>query len=243
MSQTSGRVLRPLPWHAASSAAARVKMRMLRLRADGAGLLGSAQSHPVESAFSQVAPSNHSSTDLHDNARFARIVLPYLGDAYALARRMTGSRRDAEDVVQEACIRAFRAISRVNNVNFRAWVLTVVHNTACTWLRRNRRHAALVGVPDLAATELEHAIIGDVNAETPETVLIAKSDTERLDAAISALPPPFRETVILRDLDGLSYREIAEITGAPIGTVLSRVARGRKRLLASLLEEANFTHC
>src|SRR5262249_27254154 len=228
---------------ASGSAAARAKMRMLRMHADGAARLESTRAHPVISSSPPVAPSNHSLPALPDNVRFARIVLPYLGDAYALARRMTGSRRDAEDVVQEACIRAFRAISRVTDGHLRAWVLTVVHNTACTWLRRNRRHAALVGVSDLVATELEQAIVGDVNAETPETVLIAKSDAERLDAAISALPMPFRETVVLRDLDGLSYREIAEITGAPIGTVMSRLARGRKRLLERLVEETEITHC
>jgi RNA polymerase sigma-70 factor (ECF subfamily) len=216
---------------------------MLRLRADAAARRESTRPHPVEFPSPQVLPSDNSLTGLHDNARFARIVLPYLGDAYALARRITGSRRDAQDVVQEACIRAFRAISRVTDGHFRAWVLTVVHNTACSWLRRNRRHAALVAVPDLAATELEHAIVGNVNAETPETLLIAKSDAERLDAAISALPMPFRETLVLRDLEGLSYRKIAEITGAPIGTVMSRLARGRKRLLERIAEETKFTHC
>ena len=178
-----------------------------------------------------------------ERREFEEIFLPHLDAAYNLARWIVQNDQDAQDVVQEACIRAFRAISRVTDGHFRAWVLTVVHNTACSWLRRNRRHAALVAVPDLAATELEHAIVGDVNAETPETLLIAKSDAERLDAAISALPMPFRETLVLRDLEGLSYRKIAEITGAPIGTVMSRLARGRKRLLERIAEETKFTHC
>jgi RNA polymerase sigma factor (sigma-70 family) len=96
-----------------------------------------------------------------------------------------------------------------------------------------------VGVGDLEATELEYAIVGDVNAETPETALIAKTDAEQLDAAISALPTPFREALILRDLDGLSYREIAEVTGVPIGTVMSRLARGRSRVFEEIIGQTS----
>jgi len=92
-----------------------------------------------------------------------------------------------------------------------------------------------VGVPNLESTELEQAIVGDVSAETPETALIAKTDSEQLEAAISALPAQFREALVLRDLDGLSYREIAEVTGAPIGTVMSRLARGRSRVFKKIV--------
>ena len=168
-----------------------------------------------------------------DNARFANVVLPHLGDAYALARWITGNRADAEDVVQDACLRAFRAIGGFAHGSARAWVLTIVRNTAYTWLGKNRP-AALVAVDDLEAVETAQAIAGDPNAETPETALIAQTEGARLEAAIAGLPTPFRETLILRDVQGLDYREIAEVTGVPIGTVMSRLARGRGRLIAEL---------
>ena len=168
-----------------------------------------------------------------DNARFANVVLPHLGDAYALARWITGNRADAEDVVQDACLRAFRAIRSFADGSARAWVLTIIRNTAYTWIGKNRP-AALVAVEDIEAVELAQAIPGDPNAATPETALIAQTDAARLDAAISGLPIPFRETLILRDVQGLDYREIAEVTGVPIGTVMSRLARGRSRLIATI---------
>src|SRR6266436_5114961 len=117
-----------------------------------------------------------------DHARFARIVLPHLADAYSLARWITGNRADAEDVVQEASLRAFRAIWNVD-ANPRAWMLTIVRNTAFTWLRKNRP-AALVAVEDLEEVEHARAAAGDVEAETPETTLIAKADSAQLAAAI-----------------------------------------------------------
>jgi RNA polymerase sigma factor (sigma-70 family) len=171
--------------------------------------------------------------DQHDHARFARLVLPHLGDAYSLARWITGSRADAEDVVQEACLRAFRAIGGVADGSARPWVLTIVRNTAYTWLRKNRPSAVLV-VEDLEAVENAQAVPGDPDSKTPETTLIAKTDAVALEAAIAAVPMPYRETMVLRDVQGLSYREIAEVTGVPIGTVMSRLARGRSRVLRIL---------
>jgi RNA polymerase sigma factor (sigma-70 family) len=168
-----------------------------------------------------------------DNARFANVVLPHLGDAYALARWITGNRADAEDVVQDACLRAFRAIGGFADGSARAWVLTIVRNTAYTWIGKNRP-AALVAVEDLEAVEMAQAVPGDPDAETPETALIAQTDAARLAAAISGLPEPFRETLVLRDVQGLDYREIAQVTGAPIGTVMSRLARARSRLIATI---------
>jgi len=172
-----------------------------------------------------------------DHARFASLVLPHLGDAYSLARWITGSRADAEDVVQDACLRAFRAIGRLAGGNARPWVLTIVRNTAYTWLRKNRPSAVLV-VEDLEAVESAQAIPGDPDSETPETTLIAKTDAAVLEAAISALPMLYRETMILRDVQGLSYREIGEVTGVPIGTVMSRLARGRNRVINTIRKSA-----
>jgi RNA polymerase sigma-70 factor (ECF subfamily) len=173
-------------------------------------------------------------------ARFERIVQPHLGDAYALARWITGDRADAEDVVQEACLRAFRAINGYAGGNTRAWVLTIVRNTAYTWLARNRT-AVVTAVDDLAAIEhanasanLAEASAGGAYATNPESDLIATADAARLEAAIAALPPHFRDTLVLRDIQGLDYREIAAVTEVPVGTVMSRLARARQRLVRAI---------
>jgi RNA polymerase sigma factor (sigma-70 family) len=173
-----------------------------------------------------------------DSVRFANLVLPHLGDAYSLARWITGNRSDAEDVVQDACLRAFNAIGSVTDGSARAWMLAIVRNAAYTWLRKNRPKT-LIGVEDLEAVESAQAVPGDPDAETPETELIAKTDAVRLEAAILALPAPFRETLILRDVQGLAYREIAEVTGVPIGTVMSRLARGRGQLIKTIGRKAS----
>jgi len=170
---------------------------------------------------------------LDDNARFRSIVMPYIDDAYRLAHWLTGNRTDAEDVVQDASLRAFRAIREFAGGSARSWLLSIVRNTAYSWLRKNRP-TAVVTVEDLEAVELENAKPGDPNGETPEAALIAKVDTEQLHAAIAALPTPFRETLVLRDIEGLDYREIAEATEVPIGTVMSRLARARRRLIATI---------
>ena len=176
----------------------------------------------------------------HDQARFASVVLPHLADAYALARWLTGNRADAEDVVQEACLRAFRGISGFAGVNARAWLLTIVRHAAYSWLGKNRS-AALVMVDDLAAVEHKQAggaALLDAAPQTPEEALIAKAEAARLEAAIAELPLPFRETLVLRDVQGLDYREIAEVTKVPIGTVMSRLARARQRLIARVGTDA-----
>jgi RNA polymerase sigma-70 factor, ECF subfamily len=168
-----------------------------------------------------------------ENARFASLVLPHLAEAYSLARWLTRNGADAEDVVQDACLRAFRAVGSFAGGSARAWTLTIVRHSAYAWLRKNRP-AALVAVEDLEAAESAQANPGDPNAETPETELIAKTEAAQLEAAIAALPAPFRETLVLRDVQGLDYREIAEVTGVPMGTVMSRLARARRRLIATL---------
>jgi RNA polymerase sigma factor (sigma-70 family) len=157
--------------------------------------------------------------------RFSKLVLPHLADAYALAYRITGSHADAEDVLQEASLRAFRAVGNVMDRSARAWMMTIIRNTSFTWMRKNRPSAVFT-VDDLEEVEVAQTDPGDPG---PETMMIAKSDME---TTITALPDPFRETVILRDLHGLSYREIAERTKVPIGTVMSRLARARSRFLA-----------
>jgi len=163
------------------------------------------------------------------NARFAEVVLPHLDDAYALARWLTGNPADAEDVVQDGCLRAFRGIAGFTGGNARAWVLTIIRHTAYGWMRKNRPTAILM-VEDLEAIEHQQANSNGAAGETPESALIAKTERERLERAIAVLPAPFRETLVLRDLQGLSYREIAQVTRVPVGTVMSRLARARGRL-------------
>jgi RNA polymerase sigma-70 factor, ECF subfamily len=140
-------------------------------------------------------------------------------------------------VVQEACLRAFRSIGTFAGGSARAWVLAIVRNTAYAWLAKNRK-AALVAVDDLGIRERAQAEGGGELATivpaTPETELIEKADAARLGAAISALPTEFRETLVLRDMQGLEYREIAEVTGTPVGTVMSRLARARRRLVEAM---------
>jgi len=176
-------------------------------------------------------------SDEDDRRRFADVVMPHLGDAYALAHWLTGDAADADDVVQEASLRAFRAIGAYGGRNARAWTLTIVRNTALSWLTKQRRRT-VVPVEDLEAVERAQALPGrngvQASPATPETELIAKADAARLEAAIAELPLPFRETLVLRDLQGLDYREIAEVTEVPVGTVMSRLARARRRLIDTI---------
>ena len=180
------------------------------------------------------APDSLSGLD--DNARFRSIVMPHIDEAYRLAHWLTGNRTDAEDVVQDASMRAFRAIRNYTGGSARSWVLSIVRNTAYSWLRKNRP-AAVVTVDDLEAVELEQANPGDRDGDNPEAALIAKADADQLRSAIAALPTAFRETLVLRDIEGLDYREIAQATEVPIGTVMSRLARARHRLIATLTSE------
>ena len=180
-----------------------------------------------------VTPGAQDTAGLDDNALFRTVVMPHIDEAYRLARWLTTNGTDAEDVVQDASLRAFRAIRSYAGGNPRAWLLSIVRNTAYSWLRKNRP-ATIVSVEDLEAVELEHGKLDERHDETPESSLIAKVDAEQLRAAIAKLPAPFRETLVLRDIEGLDYREIAEATEVPIGTVMSRLARARRRLLEML---------
>jgi RNA polymerase sigma factor (sigma-70 family) len=188
---------------------------------------GTISSPPQQNAALNRLNSNNS------HARFRNVVLPHLDDAYGLARWLTGNGVDADDVVQEACLRAFRGIGNFSDGNARAWVLTIVRHTAYGWLRTNRPTTVEL-VDDLES--IKGAQSSELNVETPEMSLIAKADAKVLDAAIAALPTPFRETLVLRDIQGLAYREIAQVTGVPAGTVMSRLARARRVLMTILVK-------
>jgi RNA polymerase sigma-70 factor, ECF subfamily len=155
--------------------------------------------------------------------RFNEMVLPHLDDAYGLARWLTGNRTDAEDVVQDACMRALASLETAVVEQPRAWVLTIVRNTTFTWL-------VLIGDPQL----LEAATAHRDSAPDPEEALIAAADESALKSAIQALPHIFREVIVMRDINGMSYREIAAAIGAPQGTVMSRLARARAQLVEKL---------
>jgi RNA polymerase sigma factor (sigma-70 family) len=170
---------------------------------------------------------------------FDALVRPHLADALALARWLTRNRTDAEDVLQEACLRAFRSIHTCVGNNPRAWVLTVLRNTAYSWLEKNRR-GELIGIEDLESRErdlIENSVAPDWHTVTPEAELIEKANAEELRGAIERLPVEFRETLVLRDIHGLDYREIAEIVGVPVGTVMSRLSRARRHLLRGFQPE------
>lgn len=174
------------------------------------------------------------------NSQFSAVVLPHLPDALTTALWLTGDRADAEDVVQEACLRAFRAIASFTSGNARAWVLAIVRNTAHSWLRKNRR-SELVAVDDLDVEERVQAERGadmeELISMNPEGGLIARADEAHLRAEIEKLPPEFREALVLRDIQGLEYREIAVVTSVPVGTVMSRLARARRRLISAIADE------
>ena len=167
--------------------------------------------------------------------RFREVVLPHLADALALARWLTGSSHDAEDVVQDACIRALAGIGNYDGRNARAWVLTIVRNTSFTWLAKHRSKT-LVMVGDMASIDEASQAGTDETAPTPEAELIRKADAATIERAIAALPHLFRETLVLRDVSGLSYKEIATMLALPIGTVMSRLSRARTLLSAAIGE-------
>lgn len=175
-------------------------------------------------------------------SRFSEVVMPHLDDAFRLARWLTNSHHDAEDVVQEAILRAYSNISGFSGGSARGWVLTIVRRTCYTWLATNRPRA-LVLSDDLEAVERENPssieTFDSRSGETPETVLLAGESADRLADAIAKLPVPFREPLVLRELHGLTYREIADIMEVPIGTVMSRLARARNLLLSSQSGESS----
>ena len=163
--------------------------------------------------------------------RFGEVVLPHLDDAYGLARWLTGQRADAEDVVQEACLRALTALESTPIEQPRAWLLGIVRNSAFTWLAKNRPKALLVTDDNQV---FETAARNGEAAPNAEETLIAAADQAALHQAIAALPLPFREVLVMREINGLSYREIALAAGAPIGTIMSRLARARSILIKAL---------
>jgi RNA polymerase sigma-70 factor (ECF subfamily) len=156
-------------------------------------------------------------------SEFEREVLPHLGAAYNLARFLMRNDQDAEDVVQEASLRAFRFFQNFRGENSRGWFLQIVRNTSFTALRKNRMDET-----NIAFDEELHG--GQIPPMDSGAELDRAQDRQTVRAAIEQLPTEFRETITLRELEGLPYKEIADIAGVPIGTVMSRLARARHQL-------------
>jgi RNA polymerase sigma factor (sigma-70 family) len=156
-------------------------------------------------------------------ASFEKAVLPHLDAAYNLARWLTRNDADAEDVVQEAYLRAFRFFGGFHGENGRAWLLGIVRNTSYTWMQRNRSTELNMPLDD------EPHEVKDDNLN-PEELLLQKADAQMLRQAVEELPLEFREVLVLRELEEMSYKQIAVVADLPLGTVMSRLARARKRL-------------
>jgi len=167
--------------------------------------------------------------------RFDEVAMPHLDAAYNLARWLTRSDVDARDVVQEAYLRAFRFFGGYRGGDARSWVLKIVRRTCFTWMAANRAIETVAASEaeieeERGGTAVEAALLRSGGEADPETLLLQRLDTQLLDRLIERLPPLYREIVVLREIEELSYREIAEILELPIGTVMSRLARARRRL-------------
>ena len=165
--------------------------------------------------------------------RFEAIVLPHLDAAYTLARYLTSNTLDAQDIVQDASLRAlkyFRGFRGTERGDGRAWLLAIVRNTAFSARRRRRPDEGM-----LEFDEAQHS--GAAADEHPEAELLRGAAKESLGRALDRLAPEFREVIVLRELEGLSYKEISDVAGVPVGTVMSRLSRARTRLQQALREE------
>ena len=159
--------------------------------------------------------------------RFDETILPHLNAAYNYARWLTRNDAEAEDVVQDACVRAMRFFDSFRGDDARSWLMAIVRNT---WYTRVARHAPVTELNPMATPA--HEPVDD--ALDPEALLLQQDAVERVRDGLDQLPVDFREVIVLREIEGLSYKEIAAVINAPIGTVMSRLARARERLLAAL---------
>ena len=165
--------------------------------------------------------------DAHKPVDFEQIFLPHLDSAYNLARWLMRNDADAQDVVQEAYLRALRFAHGYRGGDARAWLLAIVRNTAFTWMQRNRKSDT--------STEFDEELHGSCSEYGDlEADVVRRADAKEIRAALEALPSEYREVIVMREIEGLSYKEIADAADLPIGTVMSRLARARKRLQSAL---------
>jgi RNA polymerase sigma-70 factor (ECF subfamily) len=159
----------------------------------------------------------------NQSARFEEAVLPHLDAAFNLARWLVRNSADAQDLVQEAYLRAWKGFAGFHGGDARSWLLTIVRNACYTWLRKSSRR-------DLTVEFNEGVHTQESSVPNPERMFNEDANRAVLEQALQQLPAEFRESIVLRELEGLSYREISEIAGIPVGTVMSRLARARARL-------------
>ena len=169
------------------------------------------------------APQRGPLTDSERLSQFEQLILPHMTAAYNLARWLTRQEQDASDVTQEAMVRAFTFFKGYHGGDARAWLLSIVRNTCYTWLRKNRSHEFTASF-DLDLHDTEDP------AANPEQAAMQSASKELLRKAFEEIPLEFREVLVLRELEGLSYREICSVTELPMGTVMSRLGRARNRL-------------
>lgn len=169
----------------------------------------------------------------HDDRRrrFELLALPHLDAAFNLARWLAGNTADAEDVVQDAYLRAYRYFDAFQGGNFRVWLLTIVRNAFVTWVKENRS-GRMVFVPDtpVADTADRDETMWSSPPRSPEALLLESVDGQVLNRLMEELPAEYREVLLLREVEDLSYKEIADVTGVPMGTVMSRLSRARLAL-------------
>jgi len=170
---------------------------------------------------------------LHDEPRpfsVEQAILPHLDAAYNLARWLTATDQDAEDVLQEACLRAIKFFPGYEGGSGRAWLLTIVRRTCYAWLAKNRGH-------DATTTSFDEELHSNPCADgDPQRLLLRQADRKLVRQALEELPVELREMIVLRELEGLSYKEASAVAEVPIGTVMSRLARGRRQLEELLSE-------
>ena len=174
--------------------------------------------------------------------RFQAMLLPHLNSAFNLARWLTRSHQDAEDVVQEAYLRAFKFFDSFHGEDGRAWLLGIVRNTFYTWYQQNKTQAQNTPFEEeLHSINIEDDATAQSSGNNPEALLMQKDSQRQMQQALESLSVDFREVMVMRELEELSYKQIAGIIGTPIGTVMSRLGRGRKQLaeiLASMNRDA-----
>ncbi|MGH9959471.1 MAG: sigma-70 family RNA polymerase sigma factor [Pyrinomonadaceae bacterium] len=165
--------------------------------------------------------------------RFAEVALPYLDAAYNLARWIVRNPQDAEDMVQDAYLRAFKPLDGFRGEDGRAWLLTIVRNTCYTWLHQQRGQGLDTSFDEEAQSLDGHGSVTalDQSDSNPQAITLREADRRWIHRALERLPLEFREILVLREIEDLSYKEIAAIANIPLGTVMSRLARGRKLLL------------